>query len=55
MKETISNIIGFIILAVVVYFSFRRVIKSAKQGGCGGCGGCGEEKDKDDREKGRKS
>jgi hypothetical protein len=55
MKETIGNIVGFLILAVIVYFSFRRVINSAKQGGCGGCGGCSPEKPKDDKEKGRKS
>lgn len=33
MKEIVSNVIGFLILAVVVYFSFKRVIKSLKQGG----------------------
>lgn len=33
MKELISNIIGFLILAVVVFFSFKRVRDSLKQGG----------------------
>lgn len=54
MKEIVSNIVAFLILAVVLYFSFKRVINSLKSGGCGGCGGgCGGEEKED--EKGRKS
>lgn len=35
----INWIIGFVIL-VAVYFAFRSVVKSVKNGGCMGCGSC---------------